>query len=304
LAKAISLPYITSERIAFGIAPHINAAGRMASADEAVTLFMTEDEKIQEEQIKKLVAFNSQRKEKQQKAFEQCMEQITGDEDFILLNMSDIHEGIGGIVAGKIKETVNRPAVILTPSDEGFLKGTGRSIPSVDIYALLKKNAHLFERFGGHRSACGFLMKEENLPQLRYKMGEEMEQLKVADPNLFRIPVEWELELTPGEITLELAEELERLEPFGQGNPKPAFLMKNVMSEQLRFMGEEQTHVRFTARKDPGQATCVLFQRAQEKKELLMSGQPIDVVGTVARQSWRGQENVQFMVEEILPWRE
>ena len=133
----------------------------MAHAKEAVELFQAEDSRTIETKVAELVRFNTERKAKQNDAYERCMEKITGAENFIVLDMDDIHEGIAGIVAGKIKETLNRPVIIVTPSGEGYLKGTGRSIPKIDIYALLKRHDSFFERFGGHKSACGFLLRKD-----------------------------------------------------------------------------------------------------------------------------------------------
>lgn len=301
LAEAISLSWITSENIAFGIAPHINAAGRMASAREAVQLFMATDNNIIEEKVEKLIEFNKERRKKQEDAYNQCIDMISGDENFILLKMSDIHEGIGGIVAGKIKETSNRPVIIVTPSEPGFLKGTGRSIDSVDIYALLKAHSELFHRFGGHRSACGFLMPEENFDKLKTALDNEMLQLLEEDHNLFDNTIEWEMSISPKDITLSLAKELNRLEPFGQGNPKPIFKINNIIISEIRFMGEKQTHVGFQAVSGEGYRTsCVFFQKAQEKKNLIIGGEPVDLIGTISAKKWRGRESVQFIVEEII----
>ncbi len=301
LKKAISIPWITSENIAFGIAPHINAAGRMDSAREAAELFLTDSGSTMDQKVEKLVYYNSLRKKKQEDAYNRCMEKITGDEKFIVLHMEDIHEGIGGIVAGKIKETACRPTVIVTPSGEGYLKGTGRSLENIDIYELLKKHEELFERFGGHRSACGFLMKEENLEELKCALDEDMVMMLDDDPKLFDKKVAWEMELQPDEITVSLAAELEKMEPVGQGNPKPVFVIRDIVISQPRFMGADSTHVRFSAISEiGGRCECVLFKRAQELKELLLGGQPVELIGSVERQSWNGRERVQFIVEEII----
>ncbi len=301
LSESVSLGMITSERIAFGIAPHINAAGRMASAGEAVELFTTCDDGVIEDKVHRLVEFNRQRKKKQEDAYNQCMEMIAGDENFILLHMKDIHEGIAGIVAGKIKETTGRPVVIVTPSGDGFLKGTGRSIDSVNIYELLNGHSGLFKRFGGHKSACGFLMEEGNFARLKSGLEKDMLRLLQKDDKLFERKTEWEMTLLPEEITLELAKELDKLEPSGQGNPKPSFKICAVTPSRIKFMGENQTHVRFTVLSDQGYGTdCVLFQRAQDKKDLITSGRPVDITGKVGIQTWQGRESVQFIVEEIM----
>lgn len=304
LREAISFPWITSENIAFGIAPHINAAGRMDSACEAVELFLTDNELIMNEKVEKLIYYNSQRKKKQEDAYNRCMAKLTGGEKFIMLHMEDIHEGIGGIVAGKIKETAGRPAIIVTPSGEGYLKGTGRSLENIDIYQMLKRHEKLFERFGGHRSACGFLMKEEHLEELKKALDNDIEMMLAEDPQLFDKGFTWDMELKPEEVTISLAMELEKMEPVGQGNPRPTFILKNSYISQPRFMGADSKHVRFTAMSESGgRCECVLFKRAQELKELILNGYPVGLIGTVERQSWNGREKVQFIVEEMISCR-
>lgn len=301
LKEAISLKWITSENIAFGIAPHINAAGRMASARDAVELFMADNEMIMDKKVEDLVFYNSQRKKKQDDAYNQGMELLTGHEKFVVLHMENIHEGIGGIVAGKIKETTGRPTIIVTPSGEGYLKGTGRSIDKIDIYQVLKKHEELFERFGGHRSACGFLMRQENLKTLREKLDHEIDCLLEEDPSILQAESSWDMELSPEEITIELARELMKMEPVGQGNPKPVFLLRNIKPAQVRFMGSDSTHARFNAVSEDGKrAECVLFQKAQEKRELLCGGDLVDIIGIIELQKWYGRERVQFIVEEII----
>lgn len=301
LGQEISLSWITSENIAFGIVPHINAAGRMEDANEAVKLFLSEKKDEIDEQVGKLIKFNHERKERQEKAFKEGIEMVDGNDDFIILYMPDIHEGVGGIVAGKIKEHFNRPTVIVTPSGEGYFKGTGRSIDSVDIYSLLKKHIRYFEKFGGHRSACGFLMKEENLPLLKKAVKEEMKILKENDPHVFDIELCWDMELAPEEVTVCLAEIMEKLEPCGQGNAKPVFLLKNVRIVNMVFMGDDSSHARFTALSAEGKgAECVLFRKAQEKKDVLSGRDCVDIMGSLSVQTWRGTKKVQFIVEEII----
>lgn len=299
LAEAISLKRVTSENIAFGIAPHINAAGRMKDASEAAELFLTEDERTMAEKVNELVALNRTRREKQEEAYERCMEMVSGEEKFILLRTDDIHEGIAGIVAGKIKDSQGKPVIIVTPSEDGYLKGTGRSVEAVDIFALLKRHAELFARFGGHRSACGFLMAEENLETLRRTLTADMAELEAAGA-LAETGNVWETEISPGELSLELAEGVERMQPFGKDNPRPVFLMREVTPQRVRFMGEDGIHAAFAAYGDGAYADCVIFRRGQEMRETLMAGEPVDIVGTVNIKTWNGNKSVQFIAEEII----
>lgn len=309
LKEGISLKNVASENIAFGIGPHINAAGRMAEAEEAVQLFISRDPQTIHRQVEKLIHYNTDRKQKQEDAYKRglaILEEEGREEDFIVLPMTDIHEGVGGIVAGKIKEEKNRPIVIVTPSGEGFLKGTGRSIDPVDIYAVLKKcddTYGLFERFGGHRSACGFLMAEEKLSLLRQAVQEQMDVLKAEDLHIFDSNVTWDLELDPAEVTVDLAETLDQLEPFGKDNERPKFLLRDVTLQGVRFMGADEIHARFTAVSQAGaRADCVLFRKAQEWRSLLCSEEQVDLIGSIDVQQWQGRTRVQLMIEEMKAW--
>lgn len=304
LCRAISLKWISSENIAFGIAPHINAAGRMAGAAEAVELFTSKDEAVIEEKVGNLVYYNGQRKKKQEAAYNQGMKMIRGDENFIVLQMDDIHEGIGGIVAGKIKETTGRPVIIVTPSGEDYLKGTGRSTDGVDIYGMLKEHSSLFERFGGHSKACGFLMKKENLPALRAALDDDIVRLMSEDDSIFQKTAAWDMELRPEEITMELVDMLTKLEPVGEENPRPSFIIRNVELKRVQFMGADRTHARFTALSEEGKSVeCILFKKAQEIKGMLQGGEKVDIIGFAEAKSWIAQKKVQFIVEEIIGCR-
>lgn len=305
LVEVISVGAVNSENIAFGIVPHINAAGRMASAMAAADLFMSDDDEIIENYVQKLVEYNRERKAIQEKAYNECIKHITGEENFIVLKMENIHEGIAGIVAGKIKEEYNRPVIIVTPSDDGFLKGTGRSISKINIYDMLNSCSELFEKFGGHGKACGLLMKEECIGDLVKGVNDATEIMLEADPDLFKTDLEYDTFLTPCEVSVPLALELEKLGPFGEGNPVPKFIMRDVTIKRLSFMGENGVHARFNVTRDSvdgikNYVNCVLFRKAREKSHMLTSGTPVSLIGSLSCQSWRGIERVQFIVEEIL----
>ncbi|MGN0702433.1 MAG: single-stranded-DNA-specific exonuclease RecJ [Lentihominibacter sp.] len=304
LMNAISLDEINSENIAFGIVPHINATGRMDSAAEAVELFISGSDAVIDEKVAKLISCNRERKRIQEEAYERCLNLVTGEERFIVLRVTDMHEGIAGIVAGKLKDRFNRSVIIVTPTGDGFLKGTGRSIPAIDIYDILNCHSSLFERFGGHRSAAGFLMKEENFNALVEGIDSCMDTLLEENDRIFECSLEVDSTLTPAEATCRLAREIQALAPFGEGNPNPRFVMKNVRISGLSFMGDNDIHARFYAgdgensRKQ--QVNCVLFRNARENREALESGKPLSLYGSLNYQIWRGQERVQFIVEEIL----
>lgn len=319
LIEAVSLQpgKITSENISYIIVPHLNASGRIEDASIAVELLRCakqpatkEEDEALDEKVALLVNQNVQRKKLQQDTFKRCVEQLkeagcdTDDtvKDFILIRSEDAHEGIAGIVAGKLKETFYRPAVLVTPSGEErkYLKGTGRSIAGVSLYELLKKNEDMFEKFGGHASACGFLMPAEHLPQLEENLLASMKEIKQEQPDVFRRHYDINLNVGVDDMTVELAKELDLLAPFGNANPKPLFLLTQVAMEDVRYMGDDNQHMRFFARSRYGKRiSCVLFQNAQRYGNSVHVRRPVDLVGHLECQVWQGQERLQFLVDEI-----
>ena len=300
LEEAISLEHISSENISFGIAPHINAAGRMEHAGEAVELILAEDPEVIQDQVEKLVGYNRRRKKLQEEAYEKSEAAIRGDEPIICLRLDGIHEGIAGIAAGKLKETYGRPVILTTPGEDGDLKGTGRSIPGVDLFCLLDGHRDLFKRVGGHKSACGFTISEENFRKLCPMLEEETEELYRKDPSLLDTGGAYDLKIRPADVTVSLAEALAKMEPFGEGNPKPRFLLQDVYVSRPAYMGENSTHVRFQAVRDGQGAPCVFFRRAQEFRQKLEGSDPVSLIGTISAQVWNGRKRVQMIVEEIL----
>ena len=311
LIDAVSLTpgKITSENISYIIVPHLNASGRIEDASMAVELLRCAEEPEDaaasdalDEKVATLVNQNIQRKKLQQDTFRSCVENLQEVKDFILIRSEDAHEGIAGIVAGKLKETYYRPAVLVTPSGEEkkYLKGTGRSIAGVNLYELLKRNEHLFEKFGGHAGACGFLMPEEHLPELEQSLLDSMEEIKQENPDIFCRQYDIDLNVDVEELTVDFARELEMLAPFGNSNPKPLFQLSNVTLDDIRYMGDAEQHMRFFAWSHSGRRIqCVLFNDAQRYGLAVHARRPVELVGTLECQVWQGQECIQFLVDEI-----
>lgn len=304
LIEGISLhrETIRADQIAFGIAPHLNAAGRIEDAKVAVRLLLEKEPKRIRRHVEQLVSYNHRRKSLQEEAFKKCCQIIDchlQDRKFLVVYTEDVHEGVAGIVAGKLKERYERPAILVTPSGEG-LKGTGRSIKGVHLYEVLKSHEELFSRFGGHEGACGFSMPKENLPKLEAVLEEDMERLLDENPQLFSQGIEADLKLEGSQITLELAEALDRMGPFGSKNPKPRFLLEKTRISGQRPMGDGR-HIRFFADcRDGARVECVLFNRAEELRAVLYGEEPVDLTGTVDFQEWKGNKKVQFTVEAVI----
>lgn len=304
LIEGISLKpgSIRSDQVAFGIAPHLNAAGRMGDAKVAVELLLAKDPAFIQKKVAELIHFNQERKSIQEKAFERCIEIIDekyAGRNFLLVHAEGIHEGIAGIVAGKLKDRYERPAILVTPSGEE-LKGTGRSIPGVDLYKTLKAHEELFIRFGGHEGACGFLMRREAFEQLSDALESDMKRMLSENSDLLQQTISPDLHLDGSDVTLKFSQDLEQLAPFGSQNPKPLFLLKQVNITRQYPMGSSGTHIRFQAVcQGSASVECVLFNKAKEYEDLLYGREPVNLIGTVDFQEWRGNKKVQFTVEVI-----
>lgn len=296
---------ITAENVGFVIVPHLNASGRIEDASQAVRLLTAEEgDSSIDVIVEDLLYKNRERKRLQVEAYKSCTAGLERSnlDDFLLIESEDAHEGIAGIACGRIKDTYYRPSAILTPtgSQGELLKGTGRSIEGVNLYELLKKHEELFEKFGGHGAACGFTMKKENLAALRKGLTEDMAELIAANPEIFVRKYHVDMKLEPGDITPYFTEQLDLLAPFGNGNPKPLFELDNVTIKDVRFMGNENQHVRFTAVDSNGKGIqCVLFNHAADYGMLYYTKRPVDLIGHIECQIWQGSKRIQFMVEKI-----
>lgn len=292
---------LTSDNISFGIVPHLNASGRMEDASIAVELLRSnrnngDEDVVIEDVARRLIENNELRKKTQNKAYEECKQMVEEkhkEDSFIILRADDIHEGIAGIVAGKVKEFYNRPTIIVTKSGDS-LKGTGRSVDSVNLYELLNKYSHLFQRFGGHAGACGFTIEEEFIEELREKLMSEMENQSSG----FEESQEWDLDLSISDVDMDLAMGVGELAPFGNKNPKPVFRIEHVKIDNMKYLGENQQHVRFDAIRDDRSVPCILFNRAKDYVSKLEEDS-VSIIGSLEVQYWRNTSRLQFIIEEI-----
>ena len=294
---------INSENVGFVIVPHLNASGRIEDASRAVRLMMAEEgDPDLDELVADLIYKNRERKKLQQETYKKCIE-IAEPNDFMLIRCDDAHEGIAGIVAGKIKDNYYRPAVIVMPTmgEDGLLKGTGRSIEGVSLYDLLKKHEELFLKFGGHSGACGFTMREESFDELKEGLLKDIAEIKASDPDVFVRKYPCDMDLRAEDVSVELADQIELLSPFGNGNPKPVFRIRNASVIDTRRMGNEGQHMRFTVRSDNMRyLSCVLFGRADKYWDLVRSGKRLALIGSCEAQVWQGQKRLQFITENII----
>ena len=301
LIEAVSLHpgKITAENVSFVIVPHLNAAGRMEHARVAVDMILSPKEELVDRNISRLCELNRKRRQMQEEIFQSCVriiEEECRDDRFLFIRLPEAHEGITGIAAGKIKEQYYRPTIIVTDSEEGLCKGTGRSIEGINIYEVLKESDDLFERFGGHKAACGFMIAEENVETLRKRLQKQMEPL---DEAVFQREIRPDLTLSGDRITFELADQLAMLEPCGAGNPKPKIAV-SASADELFRMGAAGKFLRFNAWMDGGgKLPCVVFHDADRIEEQLFGRDEHLVIGRLGINEWNGRRTLQMVVDVI-----
>jgi len=269
LVKARNLEYnsIGAFEIGFIIGPCINASGRLESAGHAVELFLSDDAAKAEALAAKLVELNNERKDLCAKYVEKVINDLADKplDRVLVLYEADLHESIAGIVAGRVKDAVHRPAIVLSKSG-GVAKGSARSIEAYDIFAELQNCKDLFFRFGGHKMAAGLTLPEENIDELRRRLNNAC-VLTDAD---FVPVLHIDGVLALDDITFELAQSLEILAPFGKANKQPIFATYEIFTESAEIIGQSGSTMRLTFRTESGRPIkAVAFKSVDKFADML-----------------------------------
>ncbi len=289
--------------ISFGIAPKINASGRLGDASLGVKLLLSEDEQEIRECCSELIEANRERRRLQDAAYEKGCDMLDDElakGDFVVVEINDSHEGVLGIVAGKLREKINRPVVVISGNGETY-KGTGRSIPGVDLFGMLDKYRDRFISFGGHSAACGFTIDASGMDRLRKELNSDIEAMRSKEPDLLKERHLSDAEIDAGEIDMELAEALQLLEPCGKDNEVPVFVIRNAQIRGWRFLKDDDKMARFSIVTGDGRyIDSVIFRNAAEAYEAVTSGS-VDVFCNIEVNTWRDVRKAQVIVKEIVP---
>lgn len=296
LLNIADLKKIDSNAISFGVAPRINACGRMGFQEEALQLFLTEDSGEATKIAKRLVQFNQERQAKEKQIFEEVIEKIEKDDKdkkCIVLAEENWHHGVIGIVASKITEIYYKPSILIClEGDKG--KGSGRSVPGFDLYTALTKCSDYIEKFGGHSMAIGITIKKENFEKLKEAIEKYAQESNISDIMPI-INIDKEINLK--NINIEEVKSLELLEPFGEGNKMPLFLLKNLKIDSIRALSGGK-HLKLTLKQDNNIVDAIGFNMGDLSKEYLL-GDKVDVVGTIEINSFGNKENIQINLKDI-----
>ena len=314
-AAGIKAEAVGSYNIAFGIVPYINSCGRMKRADMGVELLTGLDIDRNEKLAASMKELNTLRRSTQDEIYNKAVEWLearaavpadngcgenSGIPYFVLYYAGDAHEGVTGIVAGKIKEKYYRPVVIVTDSGNGIVKGTGRSVPGIDLHALLGRYSHLFMRFGGHAGACGFSMSSEHVDHLRECLNDDVRKMLDDRPGLLDYVLVPDAVITGDDVTLELARDVRRMEPFGEGNARPVFRIKDITIRNVRKMGAEGQYRKFSCMSEGGRMfDAVCLDGDIEYLDDVCAGDTVEFMGEIDENVWNGRSSVQVVVREI-----
>ncbi len=290
---------ITSSLVGFTLAPRINAAGRISTADRAVRLFHTESDEEAASIAEELCNTNRRRQAEENKIISQIDEMIAAEPDIvkapiIVLSDDSWHHGVIGIVASRITEKYNRPSILV--SFEGDVgKGSGRSIEGLNLVGALSSCSDILVKFGGHELAAGLTVTRDKLDSLRKRLCEYTQ--KHIDLSSVQASTEVDFELYPEEATLGLALELDCLEPFGVSNPVPVFVMRNLEISGSAPIGQGK-HTKLTLTGGGKRFSAVYFGITPERLGYC-DGDTVDAVFNLSVNEFMGRRTEQLIIRDM-----
>lgn len=297
LIKSSGYKEIDSNTISFGVAPRINACGRMGHEEEALKLFLAEDLESATKITKELNEYNTLRQSTEKAIYEEAVQQIEknhlDENNSIVLGGKGWHHGVIGIVSSKVTDKYYKPSILLSFEDN-IAKGSGRSVPGFDLYEGLTKCEDLLEKYGGHSMAVGLTLKKENLENFkeRFEQIAKEKNIKELVPIIY---IDDELKLK--DINMDLVKSISILEPFGEANKVPLFLIRNLKIDSIRALSEGR-HLKLTLRDENFVINAIGFELGYLAEEYRI-GDRIDVVGTLEINSFNGFSSIQINMKDI-----
>ena len=295
---------ITSGFIGFGLAPRLNAGGRMGDAKRGVLLFTTRDEEEAAAISAELEVENSHRKETEQMILKQVTDRIEASDAIrnsrvMVVAGEGWHHGVIGIVSSRIKDMYYRPNILLSVED-GVAKGSARSIEGFNLFDALCTCSDLMIKFGGHAAAAGMSLKAENVPELARRLNE---YAKIHMDSQMLVPVQRpELRLKPSEVTVELIELIQRMEPFGQDMPEPLAEISGQLSE-VRKIGADGATRRMKIMDHRRSLGTVGFRRSI-MAEYYSAGMEVSIAGNLDINYYMDRQYPQMILKDVKVFRE
>lgn len=288
---------VTEVNVGFELCPRLNAPGRMDEAALSVECLIAESEEEAKLIADQIESFNSERQKVTQKVLEEATKLVDvktlAKKKVVILYSPNWHEGILGIVAGRLAKQWQKAVFVVTDDHEGFLKGSARAVEGYHLFELLNQCQDLIERFGGHALAAGITFAAENLQALEDKMNELLQEVEVTSS------LQIDLSLPLADLNVSFVEQLSILAPFGEGNRPPVIELKNVYVKNVKPIGNKLQHLKFTLYQEKHSVDAIAFNQAP----LAMYLTPdtlFSFVGEVKINEWNGNRSVQFHFIDVL----
>lgn len=300
-ANELARDRLSAYHIGFVLGPCINASGRLDTAKRALELLDTRDPQRAMERARELKRLNEERKdmtnESVEAAFEQIEHSALKEDRVLVVYLPDCHESLAGIVAGKVRERYYRPVFILTRGEEA-VKGSGRSIETYSMFEEMSKCKELFLKYGGHPMAAGLSLPEEHVEEFRRRINE---LCTLTEEDLTEV-IHIDIVLPFSHLSEAVVEELELLQPFGNGNSRPVFAARNVHVLEHRILGKNQNALRMKLRDESGTTLDgICFGRCmKEVLALLEKKTTMHMLYDPEINEYRGVRSLQVQVRNCL----
>lgn len=298
----LSKDSISAYHVGFVLGPCMNATGRLDSALRALELFKEKDYEKAVLIAQELKELNESRKNMTIMNAELAIKKVEQgeyqDDKVLVIYLPDCHESLAGIVAGRVRERFYRPTIILTKGSE-CIKGSGRSIEDYNMFLELSKHKDLFIKFGGHKMAAGLSIKEENIEILRERLNKDcpLNDEQLIEKYVIDIP------MPISYATMDFAREINKLMPFGVGNPKPLFAQKDIAFDNLMLVGKNQNvlKMKLCFQSEDGilrKIDGIIFDDAKGAYEQIAAKNTISILYQIDINTFKDRENVQIVIKD------
>ena len=296
LIDTIGFKEIDSNSISFGVAPRINACGRMGNEQVALELFLSDDYSKAKFLANKLNEYNTERQAIEKKIFDEAIKQIENSEKekrCIVIGAEKWHHGIIGIVASKVTEMYFKPSILIC-FDEEEGKGSGRSIPGFDLHQALMECKDRLKKFGGHSMAVGVTIERVQFEKFKQEIEEYAKKSKI-DEIMPIINIDTEIDLK--DVNIDSVKSLKVLEPYGEANKMPLFLIKGLKIKSIRSLSDGK-HLKLTLKDDNYMVNAIGFNMGNLSEKYLLDDK-VDIVGNLDINSYNGMESIQIILKDI-----
>lgn len=289
---------ISAYSIGFVIGPCLNAGGRLENALVALNMFMSKNSDEANEYAMHLKELNDERKDltaMNVKVAVELAEREYADDDILVIYLENCHESIAGIIAGRVREALGKPTIILTDAfgEDGMIKGSGRSIESYNMFEALYEVKDIFEKFGGHHMAAGMSLKKDRLDEFRKRLNENSKLTKED----FIQKIWIDVPLPFSYISHDFVRELEKLEPYGNKNEKPKFARKGIKILSKNILGKNKNVVKMVLEDDDGtRLDGIYFCDGEAFFEELKGNNEIDIIYYPDINEYGGRESLQVII--------